>query len=56
MKANKSTISKLIKYYIVYRIFKSTFGRKGVIQRKSNFGTNFIMVLILLATYFIFLQ
>lgn len=56
MKENKSTIANFIKYYIIYRIFKSIFRRKETSQRKSNFGTNFIMIIILLATYFIFLQ
>lgn len=56
MKENKSTIANFIKYYIIYRIIKSIFGRKEETQIKSNFGTNFIMIIILLATYFIFLQ
>lgn len=56
MKENKSTIANFIKYYIIYRIIKSIFGRKEETQIKSNFGTNFIMILILLATYFVFLK
>lgn len=56
MKENKSTILEFVKYYLIYRIFKSIFGRKETRQRKSIFGINFVMILILLATYFIFLQ
>lgn len=56
MKEYKSTILESYKYYIIYRIFKSLFGRKEVKGRKRSFGTNFIMILMLIATYFIFLQ
>lgn len=56
MQENKSTILEFVKYYVIYRIIKSIFGRKEASQRKSNFETNFIMICILLVTYFIFLQ
>ena len=56
MKENKSTILEFVKYYIIYRIFKSIFGKNEVSQRKSVFEINFVMILILLVTYYIFLK